>query len=221
MKMLAPDMLAPANPKICHIVHWDKLASMAADGWLWSDASLATQPAVGTMIGMSSIKARRMNELRLSSHPDLFVGQCVPFYFCPRSVMLYLIHKQNAELAHQGGQEPIVHLVADMRAVVDWANANQRRWAFTLSNAGSRYFQDRADLAQLDKINWSAVQAHQWSGSPTKEEKQAEFLMEQQVPWHLIEEIGVFNQAMGQGVMRALAGATHKPTTKIQRDWYY
>ncbi|MBN1437860.1 MAG: DUF4433 domain-containing protein [Anaerolineales bacterium] len=30
---------------------------------------------------MSGVKRRRLEELRLSSHPDLFVGDCVPFYF--------------------------------------------------------------------------------------------------------------------------------------------
>jgi hypothetical protein len=193
-------MAVPANPKIYHIVHLDKLASIVADGCLWSDAELAARPVVGTVIGMNSIKVRRMTELTLTSHPGLYVGECVPFYFCPRSVMLYLIHKRNAELTYRGGQGPIVHLVADLNAVVAWANANGRRWAFTLSNAGSYYFEDRADLAQLAEINWASVAASQWSGSPTKEQKQAEFLIEQHFPWELIEEIGVINQHVGQRV---------------------
>jgi hypothetical protein len=33
-------MPVPDNPKIYHIVHVDKLASIAADGFLWSDAEL-------------------------------------------------------------------------------------------------------------------------------------------------------------------------------------
>jgi hypothetical protein len=73
------------------------------------------------MIGMNNIKQRRLTELTLDSHPGLYVGQCAPFYFCPRSVMLYLIHKRNPELAYKGGQEPIVHLEADLRDAVAWA----------------------------------------------------------------------------------------------------
>jgi CxxC-x17-CxxC domain-containing protein len=38
---------------------------------------------------MNKIKERRL-KLPLSSHFNLFVGDCVPFYFCPRSVMLYV-----------------------------------------------------------------------------------------------------------------------------------
>lgn len=37
-----------------------------------------------------------------------------------------------------------------------------RLWAFTLSNAGARYFEDRCDLAQLDEVDWTAVQARNW-----------------------------------------------------------
>ncbi len=36
--------------------------------------------------------------------------------------------------------------------------------AFTLSNAGARYFEDRADLAQLNEVNWPAVNATLWRG---------------------------------------------------------
>jgi ssDNA thymidine ADP-ribosyltransferase, DarT len=136
-------------------------------------------------------------------------------------VMLYLIHRRNAELAYQGGQGPIVHLVADINAVVAWAQANDRRWAFSLSNAGSRYFDDRSDLANLHEINWDAVGTNQWSGSPTKEQKQAEFLIERQFPWHLIEEIAVINQLTAQQAIRAIAGAAHRPGVQIRQTWYY
>lgn len=214
-------MLPPAHPKIYHIVHVDKLSSIAADGFIWSDAAMASQPAKGTVIGMNTIKARRLNELTLASNPGLRVGQCAPFYFCPRSVMLYLIHRRNSELAYQGGQAPIVHLVADLHEAVEWANLHDRRWAFTLSNAGSYYFEDRADLDQLHEINWTAVNTSQWSGSPTKEQKQAEFLMEDDFPWELIREIGVLNQATGNAAIIALQGANHRPDSHIRPAWYY
>lgn len=119
----------------------------------------------GTTIGMNNIKVRRLNELVLTSRLFLRVGDCVPFYFCPRSVMLYLLSQGNHEnLTYKGGQEPIVHLEADLRASVAWAQENNRQWAFTLSNASAHYFEDRCDLAQLHEINWDAVQAKRWSG---------------------------------------------------------
>jgi len=143
-------MPAPAHPKIYHIVHADHLASIVADGHLWSEATLLAKGRPGTGIGMGRIKSRRLHELQLSSHPGLFVGQCVPFYFCPRSIMLFLIHCRNhEELTYRGGQGPIVHLEGDLRAAVAWAETQKRRWAFSLSNAGAYYFEDRCNLDEL------------------------------------------------------------------------
>ena len=107
-------MLPPAAPKIYHIVHVDRLPSIIADGSLWCDAEIARRteanPDMGTTIGMNSIKQRRLTELTLNSHPGLYMGQCVPFYFCPRSVMLYMLHMANhPELSYHGVQSQPVY----------------------------------------------------------------------------------------------------------------
>lgn len=213
-------MAMPAQPKVYHIVHVDRLESVVADGCLWCDAEIDRRAPPGTTIGMSAIKQRRLAELTLSSHPDLHVGDCVPFYFCPRSVMLYLISQGNhPDLTYRGGQGPIIHLEADLQAVVAWANQQGRRWAFTLSNAGSRFFEDRCDIAQLNQIDWDAVRATKWQ--QCKEGKQAEFLLEHSFPWQLVERIGVHSQAVYQQVAHALPANGHRPPVEILAGWYY
>ena len=213
-------MPAPTDPKIYHIVHVDRLPSIVAEGGLLCDAAIAERRPVGTTIGMNDIKQRRMNELRLSSHRDLYVGACVPFYFCPRSVMLYVISQGNhPQLSYRGGQDPIVHLEADLRATVAWAEEQDLRWAFTLSNAGARYFEDRSDLGQLDEIDWDAVEATDWRRR--KEGKQAEFLIEQRFPWELVSRIGVRSQRVCYQTEAALEVAAHKPPVEIRPAWYY
>ncbi|EZQ20226.1 MAG: hypothetical protein CME81_08015 [Halomonas sp.] len=218
--------MMPEVPKLYHIVHFDRLPSILNSQGLLCDAVMAAHDGLGTTIGMGSIKRRRLEELTLESHPGLYVGECVPFYFCPRSIMLYLLYQANhPELTYRGGQESIVHLQADLHATIEWATQQQRRWAFTLSNAGAYYFEDRADIAQLDEINWNAVQAHRWSGNgiarSIKEGKQAEFLVEQDFPWHLVERIGVRSRRMHQAVMDCLPANIHRPPVEIMRDWYY
>jgi hypothetical protein len=216
----------PAQPKIFHIVHVDRLASILADGRLRCDADMVDRDGTGTVIGMSKIKLRRLNELSLASHPGLRVGQCVPFYFCQRSVMLYLIWQANhPDLAYRGGQAPIIHLQADVQATAAWASGHGLRWAFTLSNAGARYFEDRSDLSRLEEINWDAVHANRWSGSripgSAKDGKQAEFLVEGHFPWELVEAIGVRSLETAQQVAAALEGIAHRPQVEIRREWYY
>lgn len=211
----------PAQPKIYHIVHVDRLPSIIADGCLWSDAVVAVGAHPGTTIGMGSIKARRLR-LPVTCHSGDFVGEYVPFYFCPRSIMLFVIHRANDPgLAYRGGQRPIVHLEADLNEVVAWANANARRWAFSLSNAGAYYTQFRDRLDQLDQVNWPAVNARDFRDPDAKEGKQAEFLIHESFPWELVRRIGVLDRAIAQQVSNAMHGAAHRPVVEIRADWYF
>ena len=214
-------MPIPESPKIYHIVHRDKLASIVNDGVLHCDSTMVDRPETGTTIGMSDIKKRRLS-LPLSCYPDGCVGDYVPFYFCPRSVMLYVIRMANhPELHYRGGQTPIVHLESDLHSVVDWADANGRRWAFSLSNAAAYYTQFCTGLDNLAKINWDAVATTNWSRSEVKEAKQAEFLLHQFLPWHLVTRIDVISPDIARRVARAIDAAQHKPRVEVVRSWYY
>ncbi len=213
-------MPVPDKPKIYHIVHVDNLPSIVADGCLWSDAVMVQRQG-GTVIGMGSIKQRRL-ALPVTCHAKLTVGQCVPFYLCSRSIMLYVIYRANhSELAYRGGQEPIVHLEADLHTVTQWAAANGRRWAVSLSNAGAVYAQFRTGIDKLVEINWTAVAAQDFRSEDIKEGKQAEFLIEHAFPWHLVERIGVYSKAYLQAVSHAMLGAAHRPRIEVKKEWYY
>jgi len=176
------DLDSLENLKIYHIVHVENLPSIVRDNLLWSDSTMQHGTSEHKQISMGHIKQRRL-EKALMSYPDLHVGECVPFYFCPRSIMLYIIHKGNSDdLNYKEGQEPIVHLEADFHRTIEWAKQNHKRWAFTLTNAGSSYFEDRSKVEQLEEIDWDAVFANDWRDTSVKEKKQAEFLMESCFP---------------------------------------
>jgi hypothetical protein len=151
---------APAQPKIYHITHLRNLAQIVATGGLWSDAGRIERGLDCKIVGMSEIKRRRLEELEVGCHPATKVGQYAPFYFCPRSIMLYILHQGNhPDLDYREGQQPIVHLQADLRATVEWADQNAVRWAFSTSNAGARYTSFHASLDHLHEVNWRAVAA--------------------------------------------------------------
>ena len=212
-------MPVPAEPKIYHIVHVDRLSSIVANDFLWCDAEIERLDIPGTVIGVSSIKERRRERL-LHTRPGLRVGDCVPFYFCPRSVMLYMISRRNhIDLSYRGGQDPIIHLEADLRHTTVWAENNNLRWAFTTSNAGARYFQDYCDLDDLREINWAAMNEQYWQSC--KEDRQAEFLLENRFPWYLIERVGVSSRETYRQVNTALQATAHKPQIEVLPDWYY
>lgn len=212
--------MCPSHIKIYHILHIDRLSSIIDYGGLFSDQKVLDKNLGGSTIGMKKIKQRRLTELKLNTYPDLFVGQCVPFYFCPRSIMLFMIHKSNsAEVHYQGGQESIIHLEADFMQAIDWAKVKGKRWVFTSSNAGSKYFYDYHRLEDLQKLDWKVILSHQWSDA--KDKKQAEFLCEDFFDWRLIEKIGVYGSPMAQQVKCILNKTNHRPAVEIKTDWYY
>jgi hypothetical protein len=157
------------------------------------------------------------------------VGDCVPFYFSPRSIMLFKLHRPDTpEITYRGGQGPIVHLEADLGTVVAWANQQQRCWAFSLSNAGAFYTQFRNSQNDLHHIDWDAVASNNFSagsytpsGNQVKEGKQAEFLLHNDFPWSLVQRIGVASQSIAIQAQAAIANAAHSPQISVQPSWYF
>jgi hypothetical protein len=211
----------PHRPQIYHITRVGNLPAIIAAGALWSDAKMRGQGGPMASIGMNTIKARRLN-LEVKCHPGDRVGDYVPFYFCPRSVMLYVIHCANhPELRYHGGQDPIVHLEADLTEVIDWAESNGRRWAFSLSNAGAAYTEFRNQRDQLHEIDWEAVAATDFRDPVVKEGKQAEFLVHEFFSWRLVRRIGVRSRMTYYRASQVLASVQHKPLLEVIPSWYF
>jgi hypothetical protein len=189
---------------------------------LLSDAEIVNRGGPPRTIGMSTIKRRRIKDLEVATRPGTKVGDYVPFYFCPRSVMLFVIHRANhPELSYLGGQEPIVHLEADLHKVVRWADHEGIPWAFSLSNAGAYYTEFRSQPEHLDQLDWEAIAARDFRATEVKERKQAEFLVHGRFPFDLVDRIGVLSTAIKTRVARALGGARHHPAVEVHTEWYY
>lgn len=211
----------PARPKIYHITHLRNLGGITSAG-VWSDAKRIELTLDSQVIGMHSIKRRRLDHLGVSCHPGTRVGEYVPFYFCPRSVMLYILHMGNhPELEYREGQRPIVHLRADLRETVDWADSVGVRWAFTDRNAGASYTAFYDSLADLGRVDWKAVTSTDFRDPVVKDGKQAEFLVHEFFPWSLIDRIGVLDQGVAREVDSLLADVEHRPPVTLEPRWYY
>ncbi len=131
--------------------------------------------------------------------------------------MLYTITQRSADLSYTGGDEPIVHLEADLRHVVDWAESVDLRWVFTDVSAATNYFEDFEDLSELNQIDWETVSAMWWSGRSA--EKQAEFLVESEFDWALVDRIGCRSTFTFDRVVDVVEGRT--PSLEIIPSWYY
>lgn len=211
----------PRNRKIYHMTHIDNLDQILSDRVLWSDAKRLELNLNCQIVGMSEIKRRRLEELEVKCHPGTMVGQYVPFYFCPRSIMLYILYMGNhPDITYRGGQGPILHLQADLTTSIQWADQNGVRWAFSDRNAGEYLAQFFSDPKDLDKINWDAVRANDFRDMIIKEGKQAEFLMFESFPWNLIERIGVQSEHIRDRVVQKI-GEVESAKVSIESSWYY
>lgn len=209
---------------IFHITHMDNLVSIIKDGCLWSDRRLVGTPGDRVVIGLDNIKRRRLEKLPVHCHRGTRVGDYVPFYFCPRSPMLYMIHMRNPDLTYRGGQERIVHLVSTTDLAIQ--AAAERPWAFSDGNGGASYTQFSADINQLATfVDWNAVNAQWWRGPnidpAVMSKKMAEFLVHDWFPWTGVGGIGAIQQPIADEVQQILADADHKPQVAVKRDWYY
>ncbi|MEA2569205.1 MAG: hypothetical protein QOI24_1206 [Acidobacteriota bacterium] len=83
----------PEERLIFHITDIENLPGIMAEGGLLSDALMSERDP--TIIGDDRIKQRRLTQIRVTSSGNRFVGEFVPFYFCPRSPMLYSINLGN------------------------------------------------------------------------------------------------------------------------------
>jgi hypothetical protein len=203
----------PPNPPIFHITHVGNLASIIAHGCLWSDAQRIARSLVTTNIGYSHIKQRRLNR-------PVTVGACgklgdyVPFNFCPRSVMLYVVSRGLQDYA--GGQDEIVHLVSSVNS----ATALRKPWAFTDLHADLGYAAYFNSLAKLSEVDWNVMPLIQWGGNDEiKARRQAEFLVHESFPWSAVESIGVKSAAVAAKVQALLRRGA--PPVAVRPDWYY
>ncbi len=212
----------PQQPKIYHITHVDNIPEVIRPGYIFSDSKRIADGLDCNIIGMSTIKQRRLEEIEVTCHAGTKVGAYVPFYFCPRSIMLYILYMGNhPELTYRGGQRPIVHLQADLQTTLKWADRHNVRWAFSDRNAGTYFVDFFNDLNDLDKVNWEAVAATDFRDMQVKEGKQAEFLIYESFPWSLVEKIGAADATIVAKVRQILCNADHKPPVTVEPSWYY
>ncbi|MCX7924540.1 MAG: DUF4433 domain-containing protein [Fimbriimonadales bacterium] len=144
----------------------------------------------------------------------------VPFYFAPRSPMLYAIH--TGFVASGLSQDEIVYLVTSVETVAQAGKA----FVFTDCHPLSNFPRFSNDLRQLNEfVDWSVMRSLTWCNtsqdSNRKSRRQAEFLVHQELEWTLIEQIGVYDAARQASVVQLLQQASYQPVVLIRRDWYY
>jgi hypothetical protein len=202
-------------PPIYHITSVDNLPGIIKAGGLLCNRDAKNIEFVN--IGHQNIKDRRTRK-KVPCGPGGVVADYVPFYFAPRSPMLFTINKGNVE-GYTHGQGPIVHLVSSTEAV----DAEGLDWVFTEGHAVIDYTDFFDDFADLGKIDWPLMNARYWSDTDADGDRlrrrQAEFLVHGFFPWKLVLGIGVCNTATAQKAQGIVNGKV--PPVEVRQGWYY
>jgi len=208
--------LPPTDPMICHITHVDNLDGILEADRLWCDAKTRELAAVRTGIGYQHIKDRRLRR-RVGVGVGGFLGEYVPFNFCPRSVMLYAV--AGGRTGYGGGQDPIVHLVSSVQRAI----ATGRPWAFTDRHADLGHAVYYDDLCHVGEVDWSVMSADQfWGGdSDLKERRQAEFLVHEWFPWTAVRGVVARTEATATQVRDILVRRGAVQLVRVKPSWYY
>ena len=203
---------SPAETLIYHITDLANLAHIVVAGGLRSDVAMAgSEPE---LIGYGHLKKRRATEIRVGCCGNRFVGEFVPFYFCPRSPMLYTVNQGNTGRP-VGCQRTIIHLVSRVGSALETG----AEWAISSGNASAAYASFCKDLGELENLDWQAIRATQWQGMT--HEKSAEFLVADLLPWTAIHAIGCHNRVVAAQVAAILDPVPHRPMVSVEPAWYY
>lgn len=148
--------------------------------------------------------------------PGGVVADYVPFYFGPKSPMLYAI-KQGKVEGYQG-QKEIIYLVTTAEAVA----AQNLPFMFTDGHGIISYVSHYNRLEDLPKLFWDVINAPYWNDFiDGRCKRQAEFLIKDRVPLELVQEIGVMDEAMRLSVEKLVAPTTFRPLIRVRREWYF
>src|ERR1044072_3864404 len=206
-------------PAIYHITHIRNLPLILQQGCLWCDNEKAARQLDPVGIAHEHIKRRRAARTVPVSRGGT-LADYVPFYFAPRSPMLYTINRGNVE-GYQEGRGPLLHLVSSTERVT----ASGLPFTFTNGHAEMLTSSFYEYLTDLDKVDWEIMRTTIWRDTADdgtrKWRRQAEFLVHNRFPVELIAGIGVISNKIADSVKQILAETGHQIQVAARPNSYY
>lgn len=213
-------MPRPIPTPVVHFTRVEHVADIIARG-LVSDNEAQAEGLLTVEIGNVGIKERRRRRT-VPRPPHGTVADYVPFYFAPRSPMMYSIHCGNVP-TYSHGCDRLVYLAStverlislgldvlltDRNAVLDFAD----------------FVDADADVPD-DFIDWDLMKAQYWNNTPDrpdrKERRMAECLVRPRVPWEAFESVVARSAPVAREVEAQTAAAASSPSVDVRPQWYF
>jgi hypothetical protein len=201
-----------------HITDFNNLESIFQQGGLLAGNVVNEKGVEYENIAHNNIQDRRsMKTVPLPPHGNLHDYD--PFYFAPKSPMLYAIHKGQVD-GYEKGQSQIVYLISRIN-IIDAAGLD---FVFTDGHAVMRFTDFFKGLEGLNKIDLEVMNPSLWFDTEEdpdrKRRRQAEFLVYKCVPIDILLGFAVKNEEMKRKVEDILHKYNHNKPVAI-RNWYY
>lgn len=207
----------PDRVLLYHITHLRNLPRIVASGGLAAYNILADRDYVS--IAHGNIQESR-SSVRVPCRAGGTLHDYVPFYFGPRSPMLFAIGKGAVE-GYEDGQEPIVHLVVQLSDVLE----ADLPFVFTNGHAIVAYTDFYDDVTQLDQVDFPLMRQKYWhdvDDDPNRAwRRSAEFLVHERLPWGHVLGVGVMNETIQSAVLDTLDDVGEARPVAVRRHWYY
>jgi hypothetical protein len=209
----------PLTRLVLHFTHVDNLELIAREG-LWCDREVVAKGLLKVEAGNREIKQAR-RQLPVTAGPGGCPADYVPFYFAPRSPMMFAIYKGRVP-EYQEGLAPIVYLVTTIGAVL----AAGLRFVFSDGNCGSVVTDYGDDLARLDElVDWGLMRERYWADTPDdpdrRRRRMAEFLVHERVPWELFGAVVAMTEQTSNTVRGIMGRLRLETDVLVKSGWYY
>ncbi|HET7214002.1 MAG TPA: DUF4433 domain-containing protein [Terriglobia bacterium] len=211
-----PPVLNAERARIFRITHRNNVPWILEHG-LHAATSKVLDPNFRN-IGNPDLISKRTQRL-VEVGPGGTLGDYIPFYFTPFSIMMLNIH--TGYNVKQVPNEEIVILVSSLHRIAELGI----RFVFTDQHAyplAASYFTDLDDLQHID---WDLLNRRDFKHDPDdpakKERYQAEALIWKHLPTVGLLGICSFNEAVDAGIKRELAKCKIEMQTIVQRRWYF
>lgn len=190
------------------MTHVKNLATIVVTGSLLCERLRVRRGIKSVNIAYTDLKERRgATVVKVCKGGTL--NDYVPFYFAPRSPMLFAISKGRVE-NYPEGQEPVVYLVSTVQTV---ANA-KLPFAFSDGHPVITFTKVFDDLTKLSCVDWNLMNEKYWndtvSDGDRKRRRQAEFLVHDALPFPLVREVIAMTDATAKRARAALG-----PSVKV------
>jgi ssDNA thymidine ADP-ribosyltransferase, DarT len=187
---------------------------------LVSDTAAQRAGLIGTEVGNQDIKAMRRRRV-VPVPPGGVVADYTPFYYAPRSPMMYVIDRGGVS-TYTGGCDDLIYLTTTVERLVELG----ADLVFSDRNAVLGIAEFSTDANRLDTlIDWPLMRATMWNNTPDQpdrmERRMAECLVYERAPWDAFTHVVAKHDECARRVRTTLGNVGYSMPVVVRRHWYY